>query len=129
MALCAGLLSGTGAFADDTEIYIGLNQGQSVAKPNVLFILDTSGSMGTGVFTTPPSTRLKRMTAIAIPTRSSGRPTERRRTLTATTLKNGSTRPSSDVKPPQAHWAPVVRVSTPTNLRVGSRAAQKLGDS
>ena len=54
MALCAGLLSGTGAFADDTEIYIGSNEGQSVAKPNVLFILDTSGSMGTNVTTTTP---------------------------------------------------------------------------
>ena len=54
MAFCVGLLSGTGAFADDTEIYLGTNQGQSVAKPNVLFILDTSGSMGTNVTTTTP---------------------------------------------------------------------------
>ncbi|MGH8478121.1 MAG: pilus assembly protein [Gammaproteobacteria bacterium] len=54
MALTVGLLAGTGAFADDTEIYIGGNQGQSVAKPNVLFILDTSGSMGTEVTTTTP---------------------------------------------------------------------------
>ena len=52
MAFCVGLLSGTGAFADDTEIYLGSNQGQSVAKPNVLFILDTSGSMATNVTTT-----------------------------------------------------------------------------
>ena len=54
MALCVALLGGTGAFADDTEIYVGGNQGQSVAKPNVLFILDTSGSMGTNVTTTTP---------------------------------------------------------------------------
>jgi type IV pilus assembly protein PilY1 len=54
MAFTVGLLAGTGAFADDTEIYVGLNQGQSVAKPNVLFILDTSGSMGTEVTTTTP---------------------------------------------------------------------------
>ncbi|MGH8562941.1 MAG: pilus assembly protein [Gammaproteobacteria bacterium] len=54
MALYVGLLAATGAFADDTEIYLGLNQGQSVAKPNVLFILDTSGSMDTNVTTTAP---------------------------------------------------------------------------
>ncbi|MGQ0591126.1 MAG: pilus assembly protein [Gammaproteobacteria bacterium] len=54
MALCAGLVAGTGAFADDTEIYIGLDPSQTVAKPNVLFILDTSGSMGTNVTTTTP---------------------------------------------------------------------------
>jgi type IV pilus assembly protein PilY1 len=52
--LIVGLISATGAFADDTEIYLGLNQGQSAARPNVLFILDTSGSMGTQVTTTVP---------------------------------------------------------------------------
>lgn len=34
------------AMAEDTEIYVGLGATQSAAKPNVLFILDTSGSMG-----------------------------------------------------------------------------------
>ena len=54
MGLIVGLMVGTSAFAEDTEIYLGSNQGQSVAKPNVLFILDTSGSMGTNVTTTTP---------------------------------------------------------------------------
>ncbi len=45
-------MAATSAFAEDTEIYLGSNQGQSVAKPNVLFILDTSGSMDTEVTTT-----------------------------------------------------------------------------
>ena len=52
MGLIVGLVVGTSAFAEDTEIYLGSNQGQSVAKPNVLFILDTSGSMDTEVTTT-----------------------------------------------------------------------------
>ena len=34
-------------FADDTEVYLGGNAGNSSVKPNVLFIIDTSGSMGT----------------------------------------------------------------------------------
>ena len=37
--------------ADDTEIYIGSNAGNSDAKPNVAMILDTSGSMGSGSVT------------------------------------------------------------------------------
>lgn len=40
--------------ADDTEIYIGANAGASVVKPNVLFIVDTSGSMNDNVTTTIP---------------------------------------------------------------------------
>lgn len=35
------------ALADDTEVYLGGNAGNSSVKPNVLFIIDTSGSMGT----------------------------------------------------------------------------------
>lgn len=35
--------------ADDTEIYVGANSGASTVRPNVLFIIDTSGSMGTSV--------------------------------------------------------------------------------
>ncbi|MCB1755068.1 MAG: VWA domain-containing protein [Gammaproteobacteria bacterium] len=46
-------------FADDTEIFFGAQTAQSTSYPNVLFILDTSGSMdskdGTGI------TRLDRM--------------------------------------------------------------------
>jgi len=52
MGLTVGLVAAASAFAEDTEIYLGSNQGQSVAKPNVLFILDTSGSMDTEVTTT-----------------------------------------------------------------------------
>jgi hypothetical protein len=120
MAFTVGLLAGTGAFADDTEIYVGLNQGQSVAKPNVLFILDTSGSMGTEVTTTRP----RRMPATALPTRSSGRPPDVRLTATTTT---GLTRPSSGVKRPQAHWA--LLAPTPTGSRAGNRTPERAGAS
>src|SRR5262249_5097855 len=40
---------GAPALADDTEIFLGQNQ--SGVKPNILFILDTSGSMDTDVVT------------------------------------------------------------------------------
>ncbi|MBI3562264.1 MAG: pilus assembly protein PilY [Gammaproteobacteria bacterium] len=39
------VLNTTAAHADDTEIYVGGNAGASVVRPNVLFIIDTSGSM------------------------------------------------------------------------------------
>ena len=40
---------GGAARADDTEIYVGGNAGASTVRPNVLFIIDTSGSMDTSV--------------------------------------------------------------------------------
>lgn len=43
-------LSGT-LLADDTEVYIGVNQVSDV-RPNILFIIDTSGSMDTPVYLT-----------------------------------------------------------------------------
>lgn len=43
----AALAGGMPAAADDTEIFIG--QTNSGAKPNILFVLDTSGSMNTEV--------------------------------------------------------------------------------
>ena len=46
------LIGATAAFpahAEDIEIYVGLNGGQSAVKPNVLFVIDTSGSMGSAV--------------------------------------------------------------------------------
>src|SRR5262245_61329921 len=42
---------GSPALADDTEIFVGQ---QSGARPNILFILDTSGSMDSQVSTQPP---------------------------------------------------------------------------
>jgi len=37
--------------ADDTEIYVGLNQGVNDVPPNILFVVDTSGSMSSLVDT------------------------------------------------------------------------------
>ena len=48
------LLSATPLLADDTEIYIGSNLGVNDVPPNVLFILDTSGSMSATVTTQTP---------------------------------------------------------------------------
>ena len=45
IGLAAGLVTAVPVSADDTDLYI--NQAASVVKPNVLFILDTSGSMAT----------------------------------------------------------------------------------
>lgn len=59
LVLCTILiiaLSGGVVYADDTEIYIGGNLGAGTVQPNVVFIIDTSGSMGTAdvpVTTTP----------------------------------------------------------------------------
>ncbi len=47
-ALCA--LSGV-ATAEDTEIFIGMSNTVSAQRPNILFIMDTSGSMNTNVVT------------------------------------------------------------------------------
>ena len=47
---------GSAPRADDTEIYVGGNAGASTVRPNVTFIIDTSGSMNTydvPVSTTP----------------------------------------------------------------------------
>ena len=55
MTLCAAALTVGAALpaaADDTEIYIGQPTGTSAAsRPNILFVMDTSGSMGTEVTT------------------------------------------------------------------------------
>jgi len=42
--------SGTSAFADDTEVFYGNNAASS--DPNILLVLDTSGSMGSAVTST-----------------------------------------------------------------------------
>jgi type IV pilus assembly protein PilY1 len=46
------LAGSSGAFADDSEIY--LSQPTSANAPNIMFIFDTSGSMGSIVSTTAP---------------------------------------------------------------------------
>ena len=47
LGACLGLLAGQPVMADDTEIFVGrtLDSGQA----NVLFLIDTSGSMGSAV--------------------------------------------------------------------------------
>jgi type IV pilus assembly protein PilY1 len=54
-ALCAAALTAGAALpvqADDTEIYLGAPTASSVeSRPNILFVMDTSGSMGTNVTT------------------------------------------------------------------------------
>lgn len=65
-ALAAGLLYGLCAgvplHADDTEIYVGLANTQNAAEPNVLFIIDTSGSMNTAVEVFNPSSEYDPLT-------------------------------------------------------------------
>lgn len=46
------MLAGSAAVADDTELFVGDTSLYPQSKPNILFILDTSGSMGTEVLTT-----------------------------------------------------------------------------
>ena len=43
---CALLLSASVSYADDTEIFFGGPNIEEGVRPNVLFILDNSGSMG-----------------------------------------------------------------------------------
>jgi type IV pilus assembly protein PilY1 len=50
-SLLAGMLIASPVLADDTEIYLGENQGLSTALPNILFVIDNSGSMSTSVST------------------------------------------------------------------------------
>ena len=51
IAALVGLTTGasTTSIADDTEIYLGSTADQEAIQPNVLFILDTSGSMSVSV--------------------------------------------------------------------------------
>src|SRR5262245_46979452 len=52
-ALTVGVAAALPARADDTEIYIGQpTQNSTATRPNILFVMDTSGSMGTTVTTT-----------------------------------------------------------------------------
>ena len=53
-ALCWTLGAGIPAVADDTELFSGRAPGSISGQPNVLFILDTSGSMDTDVETPAP---------------------------------------------------------------------------
>lgn len=50
-----GLLAGSPALADDTEVFLGNLSASPESRPNVLFILDTSGSMGTEVAGSQPT--------------------------------------------------------------------------
>jgi len=47
------VFSGLPAFADDTELFVG-NVASTGVQPNVLFVLDTSGSMADSIETQPP---------------------------------------------------------------------------
>ena len=48
------LLAGSPAMADDTELLLVSPDPRTTAKPNVMFIMDTSGSMGTEEITIQP---------------------------------------------------------------------------
>ena len=48
-SLCYGMLAGSAALADDTEIFFPaelIQEDDSTVRPNILFMMDTSGSMG-----------------------------------------------------------------------------------
>ena len=51
VSLLYGSLLSAPVLADDTEIYLGSNLGVANSQPNVLFVVDTSGSMDTMVNT------------------------------------------------------------------------------
>ena len=46
LSLVYGLVTSFAAYGDDIEIYYGISDQNQVVNPNVIFILDTSGSMG-----------------------------------------------------------------------------------
>jgi len=56
LSACALLVSvcGNPAHADDTEVYVGQPTSAADGRPNILFIIDTSGSMGGKVTTQIP---------------------------------------------------------------------------
>jgi type IV pilus assembly protein PilY1 len=53
-AIAATLLSGAPAVAEDTELFVGEAVSTPAARPNIMFILDTSGSMTANVRTQVP---------------------------------------------------------------------------
>ena len=42
------------AAADETEIFVGTGNAVTAQRPNILFVIDTSGSMSTAVLTQEP---------------------------------------------------------------------------
>ncbi len=53
-SLLLTILAGVPAVADDTELLVVDPSNTSAAPPNIMFIIDTSGSMGDPVSTTEP---------------------------------------------------------------------------
>ena len=53
-SLLLTILAGVPAVADDTELLIVAPGNNAATPPNIMFILDTSGSMGDPVSTTKP---------------------------------------------------------------------------
>ncbi len=53
IACLLGMISGSPVLADDIELFVGNNAGVANSEPNVLFIIDTSGSMSATVGTPP----------------------------------------------------------------------------
>ncbi len=53
LAFAVGCLAGSPALADDIELFVGSNASIVDSEPNVLFIIDTSGSMN-AIVGTPP---------------------------------------------------------------------------
>lgn len=54
LALALAVFAGGNAVADDTEIFFGQTPNGVSGRPNILFVIDTSGSMGTNVVTQNP---------------------------------------------------------------------------
>ena len=55
MTSAAAIVAPSGAaLADDSEIFTGLANTVSAQRPNILFVIDTSGSMDTDVVTQVP---------------------------------------------------------------------------
>src|SRR5512144_1828052 len=53
LGVLTGLVTTGPASADDTELFVGAARGVNTAQPNILFIIDDSGSMGDLVSTQP----------------------------------------------------------------------------
>jgi hypothetical protein len=92
---CLAFLAGAPAQADDSEVFTSAAILAPGAKPNVLFIIDTSGSMDTKVNVFNPAKTYPTGAPLTRPSRRIARPP-----------RSGCRSPTTAARPAQTAWAP-----------------------
>jgi hypothetical protein len=132
LLLILGTLS---VHADDTEVYLGSNLTSQV-QPNIVFIIDNSGSMRTADIEAPvvggvtdfdprSTTAPRTATATAVTTESTGTTAPPARMAHRTAPAEGSVTTTSTRRPSSANTARPYSISTAGTRRQGRRAISR----